>query len=76
MSEENWRAKAESRWGSQATWISGDGRFALLAPCRHLSVSLYDTREEAENAKVSLAEIRCGGGCNPSSHELVDLAEG
>ena len=75
MVTENWRAKAEQIWGERAVWISGDGQFALVAPCGTLSVSLSSTREEAEDSKRSIDESGCGGQCHRSGHQIFDLSE-
>ena len=69
-----WRSKANRRWGKKAEWISGDGQFALLAPCKGIiTVTLWGTRDEAEKEKTFIDETGCGGGCTPRLHEIVDL---
>ena len=70
----NWYRKANRLWGDEAVWILGEGRFALLAPCGKLSVSLWETREEAEERKETIDKYACGGMCNRGRHEIVDLA--
>ncbi|MSQ06919.1 MAG: hypothetical protein EXR54_07155 [Dehalococcoidia bacterium] len=55
--------------------ITGDGRYALLAPCPPLTVTLWRAREEAAEAKQRLDQAGCGGQCNPRLHHIVDLTE-
>jgi hypothetical protein len=70
----NYKGKAQRRW-RYAAWISGVGRFALLASCgRGLTVCLYKTLPEAEHAKAYIDETGCGGGCwKGNGHHIVDL---
>lgn len=65
-------------------WIDGDGPFALIAPCRDLSVSLWQTREDAEQSKAGIDRSGCGGGCYvpgaklppaETPHQIIDLRE-
>jgi hypothetical protein len=79
-----WQYRAQRRWGREAVWIVGDGPFALLAPCRQLSISLWQTREEAEEAKAHIDRVPCGGGCYetlkardglPTFHQIIDMRE-
>ncbi len=62
---------AKSRWKS-AEWIKGGGRWALLAHCGYLSVSLQSSRELAEEMKCRIDATGCGGQCC-RDHEIVDL---
>jgi len=74
MVRRSWRAEARRRWGRQAAWIQGDGRFALLAWCRVLTVSLWQTLAEAEEQKHFIDRTACGGLCT-GEHEIIDLGE-
>ena len=75
-----YRAEARRRWGSQADWINGDGRYATLARCPsggsgghdRLTVQLHVTPEQANEALAFIAQFGCGGACR-GRHELVDL---
>jgi hypothetical protein len=75
MATLSWRMKAMQRWGSHARWLSEEGPFAVIAPCREFSYSLLATKGAAENAKAHLGQTGCGGGCNPLLHKVVDLGE-
>lgn len=75
MATSSWRMKATQRWGDHAQWLSGEGPFAVIAPCRECSFSLWATKDAAENAKARLDRMGCGGGCNPLLHQVVDLGE-
>ena len=75
MRKSRWQLQARKRWGKRAMEITGDGPFALLAPCLGLAVSLWATAEEAEGAKNNLGQQGCGSRCNPRLHHVVDLTE-
>lgn len=75
MATSSWRIKATQRWGDHARWLSGEGPFAVIAPCREFSFSLWATKDAAEKAKTHLDQTGCGGGCNPLLHKVVDLSE-
>jgi hypothetical protein len=62
---------AKQRW-SKAEWIRGEGRYAVLARCGVLTVTLWPTIGEAEVAKREIDETACGSRCN-GLHEIVDL---
>ena len=65
-----WQVVAEREWGGIASWIKGDGQFAVLHPCGgELVVTLCATPTEAKTAKG----FRCGGRCTPSQHTVTDL---
>ena len=64
---------ADRRW-KHAEWITGNGRFALLAHCRVLTVTLWKTIGEAEMAKQRIDETACGGACI-GMHEIIDMGE-
>lgn len=73
------KRKARLKWGKGAVWISGRGCFALLAYCRDLSVSLHETRADAEADKAAIDEMGCGGRCpipdRWRNHRIVDLSK-
>ena len=76
MVEKSWRREARKRWGRRAERIEGDGRFALLARCRVLTVTLWPTMDEAEKQKDFIDRTCCGGGCfGPGAHEIIALGE-
>lgn len=54
MTTSSWRMKAVEKWGERARWLSGEGPFAVIAPCREFSFSLWATKEAAEKAKTLL----------------------
>ena len=67
-----WQAVAQREWGTTATWIKGDGQYAVLHPCgEELTVTLCATPTEAKDAKV----YRCGGRCIRSRHTVMDLSK-
>ena len=67
-----WQDKANREWGTTATWIKGDGQYAVLHPCGgELTVTLCTTPIEAKAAKAS----RCGGRCAVSRHTVTDLGD-
>ena len=72
MTKKTWYTKARRKWGRKAGWIEGEGQYALLAWCRVLTVTLCQTRGEAEEKKEYIDEIGCGGFCY-KKHEIVDL---
>ena len=48
-----WQDKANREWGTTATWIKGDGQYAVLHPCGgELTVTLCTTPIEAKAAKA------------------------
>jgi len=73
MENKTWYTKAKRKWGRQAEWIEGEGRYAVLAWCRVLTVILCQTRDESEQKKKFIDEIGCGGFC-AKKHEIIDLA--
>jgi len=65
-----WQGKANREWGTTASWIKGDGQYAVLHPCGgELTVTLCTTAIEAKAAKAA----RCGGRCAKSRHTVTDL---
>ena len=67
----NWNRRALRRWPT-AVWIDGEGRFAVLAHCRSLSIELHERRDDAEGTLKSISN-QCGGACY-NDHELIDLS--
>ena len=63
--------EARKRW-PKAEWICGRGRYALLAHCWVLTVSLHETRAAAEKQKEWIDKGGCGGCCS-KRHEIVEL---
>jgi hypothetical protein len=68
----DYKAKAKRKCGKTAEWITGNGRYALLAHCRVLTVTLWPTMEAAEVCKKRIDETACGGKC-VRDHEILDL---
>jgi tRNA-dihydrouridine synthase len=68
MSEGKFKRQAKRLW-PRAAWI---GRYASIAHCRNVTVSLFDDLAEAETAKSVIDETGCGGVCI-GNHEIVDL---
>jgi hypothetical protein len=67
-----WQTKAESKWGTTAVWIHGDGQFALLQPCSdQLTVTLCASMVDATRVKKET----CCGRCSKSRHVITDLAD-
>ena len=69
----DWLEQAKQRW-PDAVWIVGNGPFALLAHCRDLSVSLWESRQDAEKSKLQIDQTGCGGRCQ-KDHEIKDLGK-
>jgi hypothetical protein len=55
-----------------AIWVHGEGRYALLAHCAVLTVSLHARLEDAEKWKTIIDTSLCGGRCY-RDHEIVQL---
>lgn len=68
----SYRQQALRRW-PQAEWVSGRGRFALLAWCGVLTVTLWLTRAKAEGEKQVIDTTACGSRCS-RNHEIIDLS--
>lgn len=71
MADKTYLQRAKRKW-RHAEWISGNGRFALLAHCKVLTVKLYQTYTEAVEAKKFIDQSGCGGGCY-KYHEIIVL---
>lgn len=69
-----WRTAATKRWPN-AAWITGDGPVAVVAPCRGITVTLWKTREAAEQEKARIDRTGCGGMCDPARHQIVELSD-
>ena len=72
---DSWYAEARRRWLGTAEWVTGEGPFALVEPCRVLTIQLFPTRDEALMAKFLVDGAGCGDGCL-QDHRLVNLADG
>jgi hypothetical protein len=66
-----WNKVAECIW-PRSVWVTGEGRYAVLAWCRSLTVTLWESPAEAENAKQFIDKLACGGMCS-RDHEIVEL---
>jgi hypothetical protein len=61
---------AECLW-PRATWISGDGPYAVLAHCNDLlTVNLHADQPTAEESIGALDQFGCGYACG-RRHEIV-----
>src|SRR5262245_47705668 len=75
----SWYRYAWCRW-RRAIWISGDPPvsgpcFALVAACgRGTTVTLHESRAEAEKDKARIDRLACGGQCW-RAHRIVALHE-
>lgn len=61
-----------ARCAVQAEWVSGSGRFAVIAWCAPITVSLYDTEQEALAGSYDLDRRGCGGRCR-GRHQIFKL---
>jgi hypothetical protein len=66
-----YQSLAECMW-PDAAYVIGDGAFALLARCDLFTVSLYETRGEAQRRERALDARGCGRTCE-GLHELRSL---
>lgn len=66
-----WRTHAKCVW-PKAYWVHGEGPFASVAWCRVLTIQLYESAGEAQQAKEIIDKTGCGGVCH-RQHELVEL---
>jgi hypothetical protein len=67
-----WQTGAESKWGTTAVWIHGDGQFAVLQPCSdQLTVTLCASLVDATRVKKET----CCSRCSKSRHTITDLAD-
>jgi hypothetical protein len=54
----------EHYWEEHATWTSGAGPYAVLAFCRELTITRWQTLDEAIKAKRTIDGSACGGACS------------
>lgn len=59
---------------STAEWIRGTGRWALLAHCNVLTVTLHRSRRNAEQARTFIDRTGCGHQCS-RHHDIVDARD-
>ena len=57
-----------------AHWVTGyiHGAYASVSRCRGTTVILWDTPEQAANAKTTIDATGCGGAC-VRRHEVIHL---
>jgi hypothetical protein len=75
-----WRGVAKCRYGKELLWCWGNGPWASVSLClhwgspraAHVTVILFETRQEAEKAKESIDHGGCGGRCS-RRHRVVCL---
>lgn len=73
----SWKPVAKARWPGVLS-ISGRGPIALIQSCggyRLWSISLYDTREEAEARRPHECGYDGPADCQPGRHFIIDLRE-
>lgn len=66
-----YHAVARKRW-PRACWIDGEGPWALLAYCTPLTITLWKTREEAEDSKLVIDRLGCGHTCI-NDHAIFEI---
>lgn len=66
-----YRTFAKCVW-PRAIWVMGDGPFAVIAYCRHTTITLHRTVEAAQEALDIIDNTGCGGRCG-RRHKLVRL---
>lgn len=71
MADKTYLQRAKKKW-PHAEWIVGNGRFALLAYCDVLTITLWPTYEEAIKSKAFIDKAACGHACY-KNHEIIDL---
>jgi hypothetical protein len=68
-----YRALAECTFRRQRPWwVSGQGEYATLSYCRGLTVALWMTLAEAQDALSLIDGDACGGACR-NDHALIRL---
>ena len=72
--QDSWYAEVRRRWAGKAEWVAGEGRFALLEPCRVLTIRLFASQWDALVERNQLNDDGCGERCL-GTHEVVDLAD-
>jgi hypothetical protein len=69
------RALAECMFRRQRPWwVSGQGEYATLSYCRGLTVALWRTLAEAQDALSLIDGDACGGACR-NNHALIRLVK-
>lgn len=66
----NYPKAAQRIW--KPVWIVGDGPVALVAFCKHTTVTLWPDRDHADRSREFIDRFGCGGGCY-RDHAIVDL---
>jgi hypothetical protein len=72
-----YRTVAGCIW-KRAHWVTGEGPYALVAKCASgpyssaVTVTLWETKAEAEKSKTGIDYYGCGGKCT-QVHEIVIL---
>lgn len=56
----------------RAEWIKGEGQYAVLAHCNVLTVWLFPTQAEAQDAKAAIDRTACGSRCH-KRHEITQI---
>jgi hypothetical protein len=59
-------------WGEHATWTSGKGPYVVLAFCRELKITRWQTLDQAIKAKQRIDGSACGGACS-RAHIIVHI---
>ena len=75
MKPTDFRQIAKKRWGKAAS-ITGNGRYALVARCDVITITLWAEVEIAKARKKLMDMTACGEMCGGTAgHEIVDLGE-
>lgn len=75
MTRTNWTKIARTKFPS-AEWVDGDGPFAFAAPCRWLTIQLFETEAEALAEDDRHQRVPCGDRCVLSQHSVFNLETG
>lgn len=57
----------------KAAWVQGEGEFGFVSRCRTVTVSLYESLDEAVHARILADAYGCGPFCRKEKHELVRI---
>ena len=68
----SWKVHAVERWGKEAKWIFGQGKYAVLSRCGPLTITLWYFKGQAQQRFKALNRNTCGPKC-VQRHELVSL---
>ncbi len=71
----DWESIVRERWGSAVQWVKGNGPFALVAVCQTLTVTLWESEDEAKSEKQVINRTGCGSRCNWTLHSIIDLRD-